>query len=452
MIPSKEEVQFSFDETFQCSVLYMLTVSQEFFYKYSDYIRPHYFTNISSGRMFTNLNQFYTEQGKIPTFEELSDMIANLKDIEDISDYKKKVTEVRNSAPTTPEFVEQVIMTFCKRQQMILAVEESIDLIEKGNFDKIKDNVDKALDIGSKKEVGYDFFSDDNFNERRTTQSRSTLKTLIRELDKHLKGGIGVGELMIFLALPKKGKTTTMINIASAALYQGKFVVYVTLEMSERSIAERFEARFTGLSSINSDNQEGAKSRINKIKNRGSMLYIKNHPSGTLTIDRLRKDLEYIQLQAERKIDLLVVDYMTIMRTKSGTVSTDDWSQLSVELRGLAGEFDMRVVTAIQSNRGGSGKETLEMGDISKCFEIAGIADCIISINQTPAERERDIARLHIVANREGTSDVDVTIKMLRELCTVVEMDNVAPLPAVEQAAMMKSVREGLSRDEFYTP
>ena len=412
--------KFDFDEKFQNSLINLMLIDREFYYQYSEHIKPAYFTYTYNIIIVKIMLKFFSEFKKIPSYEELYNSVDHFRKREELELYQRQLTVVKESIPTTVEFLKKEVLSFCKRQALMEVLMSAPDYIENGNLDHIKVLVDKATDIGHVRREGYQYFDEQNIKDRLTTNYRQVLPTQIRDLDYVLKGGLAKGEVGLILAPPKRGKSMALINIATAALYQSKMVVYITLEMSERQVANKFDSRVTGIEDVTiATNHKALNNKTSELHKRGCELVIERFPPNVLTPERLRKTLEHIVLKHQREIDLVVVDYMTIMRTSSGENSYDGWVQVASELRTIAIEMDLPLWTAIQTNREGANKDTIEASDISRSFEVVGMVDIMMSLNQTPTESEAGIGRFYVIANRVGQSEMEILITMKKNVCLI---------------------------------
>lgn len=413
---------FEYDENFQNQIVALLLIDKKFYLRFSSYIKPTYFTNILNVKLVKNINVFFNEYSKFPTAVEAKSMVASrdAKVADLVAQYAQHVDVIFNTRIDTPSFIEDMVSKFCKRQEFIGAMDKSIDLITHDKIDEAKKLIDDAHSIGEEHNIGYDFFG--TFDERRLSKIRNTTATLIKPLDEALHGGFGDGELILILAPPKRGKTTAIINFAAGAMYQSKFVVFVTLELSKESIAVRFESRFSGIGMYEINEQRDlVKSRIDNVQKTGAKLHILEYPSGTLTVAKLIKELEYLQLTENRKIDMIVVDYLTLMRTAGGTRGTEDLALLATELRGIGGLFRCPIIVPTQTTRyGASDKtETVTEEDIALIWEAVGICDVLITLNQTLAEYQNNMLRYYIAVNRNGPSKMEITVAINRDIMTI---------------------------------
>ena len=420
----EEDKVFSFEEDFQNSLLYQMVVDRMFYLKYSEHIKPTYFTNTLNQIASKSLSEFFSEFRKQPTFSELLEYPLNFETKEEELYYKKHISILENSAPETVSFVEKKVSEFCKRQSVIRSLFKAAGKIVSGKFEEIGRDINDAINIGEVVENDYDFFDPENIKNRRNSNYRDIVPTLIKSLDRVLKGGLAKRELGIVVGAPKKGKTTTMLNLATGALYYGQFVVYVTLEMPAAQIAHKVDSRVSGVTLdgiFESSSHERIDREVSTLKGRGCKFVIKEYSSGTLTVERLHKELQAVEARANRKIDIVFVDYLTILKTRSGEASTDGWVEVAVNLRGLAGEMNVPIWTAMQCNRSGEDVETITAVHVSKAHEIVGVVDVMLSFNQTRAESGIKEGRFYVIASRVGPSHVEIPVSIDRDYCMMGE-------------------------------
>jgi len=234
------------------------------------------------------------------------------------------------------------------------------------------------------------------------------------------------GELFVYVALPGHGKSWAMMHAAKANLMQRVNVLYITLEMSEAKVSQRIVQSMFAVSKtareivnttldMNSDGLVSAMAlrRIMGIKNfqqpdieaqitdrlirhrRSHRLVIKQFPTGQLTIDSLRAYLENLRAFYRFHPDVMIIDYADLMQLDAAHVRVDT-GRIYKDLRGLAVEYDMAVVTASQANRAGEGVRLLTRKNLAEDFSKVAIADNVITYNQTAQELERGLARLYV--------------------------------------------------------
>ena len=188
----------------------------------------------------------------------------------------------------------------------------------------------------------------------------------------------------------------------------GRRVVHYTLEMSESAVSRRYDITMTGLTKEElRTRQKSAWETIIGISKRVTEkgLLVKGYPMGTATPSTIHSHIELIGNRDGFVPDLILLDYASLLGPNGRRDARhEEVASIFRDLRAMSEDLKVPVWTAAQANRGGTQTELLGMGDLAECFEINAIADVIISMNQTPEEREAGYVRYHFIKNREGES------------------------------------------------
>jgi len=338
-----------------------------------------------------------------------------------ISDYFVRIQAFPNVEDT--EYVKNKSLDFCRKQVLKSAMMESVPLLNKCSFEEIERLITKALRLGMDNDFGYDYIKD--FDERFMEKARNPISTGWTKIDKITKGGLGIGELGVVIAPTGAGKSHVLVHFGAQALKQGKNVVHFTLELSDTSVAKRYDACLTG---INLDNVIDEKEAIyTHIKDIDGHLIIKEYPTKSATTVTLKNHLEKVR-QTQMEIDMIIVDYGDLLRStishKRNSEKRHELESIYEELRGIAQEFECPVITASQTNRKGLNEEVITMESISEAFNKCFVADFIISLSRTIKDRSCNIGRLFVAKNRNGPDALiysvfmdtgTVTIKVLEQ-------------------------------------
>ena len=330
---------------------------------------------------------------------------------------------------------------FGKTQALVNAVIEAADEIEDGHREKVLPLVQEALVVGEDLiDVGIDYYGtlEDRNAWYEQEDEASYIPTGIPHLDYALGGGLGRGELYVILAPPKRGKTTTLVNIGFGALrairasaQKGYNVAYYSCEMRDRKIARRFDDRLAG--NIIKDKRSDPAKYAEAIKRRvkayiHGRLFVKSYPTRTAGVNTIRSHLSLLASRGFHP-DVIIVDYADIMKAERrlGEMRHEQ-AGIYEDLRTLAGEYDAAVCTASQAVRSAVDKETLDIGDFAEAFEKAAIMDGGIGFSQTKEERIKGICRLVLVGLRgeEDGRAIDCIIRRDRCLMKSVALTDAA--------------------------
>jgi replicative DNA helicase len=221
-------------------------------------------------------------------------------------------------------------------------------------------------------------------------------------LDAHLCGGVGAGELLIYLAPPSRGKTSFLWATGAAAAAQVRNVLGITLELSARKCVRRVDqwlSKFTQSELISQPLfVSGARKGVE------GKLYFKDWSYTGITVDDIKALVTRMRQRGE-KIDYLLVDYLELVKPVKYNRHAErhNWSQTAQDLRALAVDLQIPVITAWQVNREGSEQHVLSARDVSECWDVVKHADIILGLNQNAAEMAERVMRVNVIKQREST-------------------------------------------------
>lgn len=257
--------------------------------------------------------------------------------------------------PDKVAFCTSEIEAFCKHNALERAILASVDLMSKGDYGQIETKIRDALLISLNKDLGLRYFEDPEERLEQMSAANYVISTGWKEIDDILFGGISRKELLLISANSGGGKSITLANLGLNLAEQGLNVLYISLELAENVIAQRYDTMITGISRrVWKDH----KSEIAvEVKKKGRQmqgdLRIKQMPSGT-TANQIKAYLKEYYLHNNFMPDLLILDYLDLMnpneRVDLGNVWVKD-KLCSEQLRDIGVEYDMAVASASQLNR-----------------------------------------------------------------------------------------------------
>ena len=293
---------------------------------------------------------------------------------------------------TQEEWLLDSTEKWCKDRAIHLAIMESIEIIDGKSKDKadgaIPDILSKALSVTFDTNVGHDYIenSDRRFDFYHKQEDKTSFD--LEMFNTITKGGLPNKTLNIILAGTGVGKSLMMCHFASAALSQGKNILYITLEMAEERIAERIDANLFDLSldQLPAVSREIFDSKIAKIQAKtNGKLVIKEYPTASAHVGHFRALLNELKLKKNFLPDLIFIDYLNIcassrIRGLGGSVNTYSLvKSIAEEIRGLAVEFDVPIWSATQLNREGYKSSDVDLTDTSESFGLPATADFMIA-------------------------------------------------------------------------
>jgi len=377
------------------TILKNLLLNEEYTRRTLPFIKEEYFSDFAEKKIFLTVKSFINEFNVLPTKEALIIEIDKDRNIE--SSLYDSISQIVDDITTNTEkenitWLIKETESFCQDKSLYNALMEAVKIsddsdknLSRGSIPEILKN---ALSVSFEQNIGHDFI--ENAEERYEFYHRKVSKIPfdISQMNKITDGGLSPKTLNVIMAGPATGKTLAMCHFASTNLMDGKNVLYITNEISEERIAERIEANL-----MNADMADVKKlpkdlylKRIQKIKAKtNGQLKIKEYPTSSASVSHFRFLINELKLKKNFVPDIIYVDYLNICasaRYKAGT-SANSYTivkAVAEELRGLAQEFNVPVVTATQTNRNGTGTSDPEMTDLSDSMGTAHTADLIIAL------------------------------------------------------------------------
>ena len=383
-------------ETIEFLILRNLLHNEEYIRKVIPFIKADYFEDNNQKVVFEEILKFVTEYNQPATKEVLCIEIEKRTDINE-STFKEITHLLSNLEDIVVEFNWLVDTTekWCRDRAIYLALMESIHIADGKNDDKNRDAIPSilsdALAVSFDNNIGHDYLQ--NYEERYEFYHRKEDKIGfdLEYFNKITKGGIPNKTLNIALAGTGVGKSLFMCHMASSVLLQGKNVLYITLEMAEERIAERIDANLLNIpiQQLVDLPRQMFENKVNSIakKTQGTLI-IKEYPTASAHSGHFKALLNELALKKSFRPDIIFIDYLNICsssRFKSGSNinSYTFVKAIAEELRGLAVEFNVPIVSATQTTRSGFGSSDVELTDTSESFGLPATADLMFALIST---------------------------------------------------------------------
>jgi RecA/RadA recombinase len=313
--------------------------------------------------------------------------------------------------------------SFTKRQELERAILKAADLLEKGEFDPVEKLIKDAVQISLQKDMGTDYWASPAERLGRYFNSGGQVSTGWPQLDRLLYGGFSRGELNIFAGGSGSGKSLVMMNIALNWLQQGLSGVYITLELSEELTGLRTDAMLTNMSTkdIRKD-IDSTELRIKMTARNAGNYQLKYLPAQS-NINDIRAYLKEYQIQTGKAVDFVMIDYLDLLMPVSAKVNPSDLfvkdKYVSEELRNLAKELKILMITASQLNRGAVEEVEFDHSHISGGISKINTADNVFGIFTSRAMKERGKYQIQCMKSRSSTGvgqkiDLDYNIDTMR--------------------------------------
>jgi replicative DNA helicase len=378
-------------------ILKNLIYNDEYSRKVLPFLTTEYFVEHTDKLLYEQINSFINKYNNLPTKEalviELDGTPLKDEEFQNVTELITHLDEERNDEQTDLQWLLETTEKFCQDKAIYNAVVASISILdepEKSQADKgaIPDLLTSALSVSFDPHVGHDYLmdSDDRYSFYHNVEKKIPFD--LEYFNKITQGGLSTKTLNVALAGTGVGKSLFMCHMASNALSQGYNVLYITLEMAEERIAERIDAN---LLNINLDDlkllpKSMYDKKINDIKNKvKGRLIIKEYPTASASTNHFRSLFNELNLKRNFKPDIVFVDYINICsssRIKQG-VYVNSYSYIksvAEELRGLAVEFNVPVMSATQTNRQGFQNADVGLEDTSESFGLPATADFMFAL------------------------------------------------------------------------
>ena len=383
-------------DSIEITILKNLIHNDEYSRKVIPFINKEYFEEFHQKIIFEEVCTFIVKYNSLPTKETL--IIESEKRTDITDDVFGKIQDCVGLLDDTPNDLQWLLDTtekWCKDRAIYLALVESIAIADgnndKKNQDAIPSILSDALAVSFDNQVGHDYLED--YEQRYESYHRKEDKIPF-DLDyfnKITKGGLPNKTLNVALAGTGVGKSLFMCHMAAATLLQGKNVLYVTLEMAEEKIAERIDANLLNVpiqDIVNLPQQIFEKKVTNLAKKTQGTLIIKEYPTASAHSGHFKSLLSELALKKSFKPDIIFIDYLNICASSrykaNGNVNSYSYIKaIAEELRGLAVEANLPIVSATQTTRSGYGNSDVDLTDTSESFGLPATADLMFALIST---------------------------------------------------------------------
>ena len=377
-------------------ILRNLIHNEEYVRKVIPFIKSDYFENYNEKVVFEEISKFVQEYNQPVTKEVLCIETEKRQDINDTS--FKEVTQLIGTLEDEPTEFNWLVDTtekWCRDRAIYLALMESIQLADGKDETKGRDAIptilSDALSVSFDTHIGHDYLID--YEERYESYHRKEDKIEfdLEYFNKITKGGLPNKTLNIALAGTGVGKSLFMCHVASSALIEGKNVLYITLEMAEEKIAERIDANLlnVNIQDITDLPKTMYTSKVTNLaeKTQGTLI-IKEYPTASAHSGHFKALIQELALKKSFRPDIIFIDYLNICASSRyrGNSTVNSYSYIKAiaeELRGLAVEANLPIVSATQTTRSGYGSSDVELTDTSESFGLPATADLMFALIST---------------------------------------------------------------------
>ena len=376
------------------TILKNLIQSETFTRKVIPFVKEEYFSEDDERNVYKHIKQYFDNYNNPPTPEAL---LINLESDSKINENILKlstqlVKNIREDVESTPhDWLVDETEKWCKDRAIYIAVMDSIEVIDKNSkrsTGEIPDLLKEALSVSFDSHIGHDVLEDAEERHDFYTREEEKLPFDLEYFNKITKGGLPNKTLNICLAGTGVGKSLFMCHCASANLVAGKNVLYLTMEMSEEKIAERIDANVLNIpiKELPDISKKMFTKKVDRLKEKThGKLIVKEYPTASAHVGHFRHLLQELNLKKDFKPDVIYIDYLNIcasyrIRPGQGANSYTLVKSIAEELRGLAVEFDVPIMSATQTTRSGYGSTDIGLEDTSESFGLPATADLMFAL------------------------------------------------------------------------
>ena len=379
----------------ETTILSSLLYNEEYTRKVIPFIRQEYFSDHTERTIFKTINDYVEKYNNNPSIESLNIDIQKAVLNEDQHKTIQGYLSELSSSESDFQWLVDETEKWCKDRAIYNAIFSGIQIIDGKSKDQtpeaIPDILSNALAVSFDTQVGHDYIeqSSERFDFYHTVEEKIPFD--LEFFNKITKGGMPNKTLNIVLAGTGVGKSLFMCHVAAASLMQSKNVLYITLEMADKKIAERIDANLMNISldDLHDLPKRMFESRIEKIqKKTHGQLIVKEYPTASAHCGHFRALFNELALKKSFRPDIVFVDYLNICsssRFKPGS-SVNSYSyikSIAEEMRGLAVEFNIPIMSATQTTRSGFVSTDIGLEDTSESFGLPATADLMFAIIST---------------------------------------------------------------------
>ncbi len=383
-------------ERIETTILRNLIFNEEYSRKVIPFIQPEYFEQRSEKVIFEEITKFIVKYGSSITIEALNIETENRTDLTETE--VKEVRDINNSLTDSTvenQWLMDTTEKWCRDRAIYLALMESISLADgqddKKGRDAIPSILSDALAVSFDNHIGHDYLQDYEDRYESYHRKEDLIPFDLEFFNKITKGGLPNKTLNIALAGTGVGKSLFMCHVASSVLLQGKNVLYITLEMAEEKIAERIDANLlnVNIQDITDLPRKTFENKVTKLseKTQGTLI-IKEYPTASAHSGHFKALLNELALKKSFKPDIIFIDYLNICASSrhKANASVNSYSYIKAiaeELRGLAVEANVPIVSATQTTRSGFASSDVDLTDTSESFGLPATADLMFALIST---------------------------------------------------------------------
>tara|TARA_Y100000296_G_scaffold48973_1_gene56117 strand:+ start:1031 stop:2395 length:1365 start_codon:yes stop_codon:yes gene_type:complete len=401
------------EQSIEKTILGNLVYNESYVRMAFPFLKTEYFMNNDEQKLFGIIGEHIEKYKNTPSKEVLHIMLNERDNLTEEA-YKNifgLIDELRLTEDDNIQWLIDTTEKFCQEKALYNALMESVHIVDEDNNSQDKGDIPKiltdALSVSFDPSIGHDYFEDSGDRFDYYHQKESKIEFDLEMLNKITKGGLSRKSLNIILAGTGVGKSLFMCHCSAANLSAGNNVLYITLEMAEEKIAERIDANLLDVSmeDLTGLSKKKYLEKVERVRSRTiGKLVVKEYPTAIAHVGHFRHLINELSLKKKFTPDIIYVDYLNICsssRLKSGIANSYTYvKSIAEELRGLAVEYNVPVVSATQTTRSGYGNSDVELTDTSESFGLPATADLMFALVSTEELEELNQVMIKQLKNR----------------------------------------------------
>ena len=386
----------SIQQNIERTTLSNLISNEPYARKVLPFLKPEYYSDIHDRVIFEEINKFIEKYGNLPTKQTLSIELDNRKDLNQEQFGKVlEIIETLNKHDVDMQWLVDTTEKFCKDKAVYNAIISGIQIIDgkdkQHTAEAIPSILTEALAVAFDQNVGHDYVENGKERFEFYHKKEERMEFDLDYFNKITKGGLPQKTLNIALAGTGVGKSLFMCHMAASTLMQGKNVLYITMEMAEERIAERIDANLMNITmdELHELPKKMFTDRLAKIqKKTNGKLIIKEYPTASAHTGHFRSLIKELALKRSFKPDIIFIDYLNICASSrfKGNANVGSYfyiKAIAEELRGLAVENTVPIMSATQTTRSGFSSSDIGLEDTSESFGLPATADLMFALIST---------------------------------------------------------------------
>ncbi len=427
---------FKFSPQFQRQLLRLMFSDIEFMGKYSSFIKSQYFEEYSAELLCSLLFRYYDKYESVPSTMVIEEELRDLKAKESSTFSPEKVAEIQKyfksilaEEVTDIFYIEDKVLSFAKNQALKRFILTSTQLVLKAendeDYDELWAKFDDAMSTGATlQDLGIEAFKPEEIEKRIEARAEGTRKDAIafgiEYLDKKLYGGLCPGEVCALMAPSGVGKSIILTSIGTHVIQQGTIVFHYTLELTEKTVLNRYDASVTRIKYHDLNlYPEKVRSRALKALKKGKTgaLFVKWMPGGETSMRDIANHVKMMWSVYKVKPGFIILDYGDELCSFSSKYS-EHWIQTGMafkEISNYAVKSDVPILTCTQTKITAIDKELITVKDIGESYKKVKVCDIILAFCQMPDEEKNNKARLFAAKVRDADSKYLVYVDLNKD-------------------------------------